>query len=110
MHSGETDGDTPIDPLRESAGHWRKLAAESAELARLAVECPLRAKWDHPSAHQARANTFNRAAQALEIELRTGVWHCVCCLTPKETREQAELRKSGHCNTERMIEEEENNA
>lgn len=84
----------PVHPLQESANHWRKLAADAIERARLAVECPLRSKWDHPSPHQAQANTFERVAQSLELQLKTGLWHCACCLTPRETREQAALRAS----------------
>lgn len=84
----------PIHPLQEAAKRWRELAREASECARLAIECPLRSKWDHPASHQARARTYERTAQSLELEQKTGVWHCACCLAPRETRDQAELRAS----------------
>lgn len=76
----------PIHPLQEAATRWRELASQAAERAQLAIECPLRSKWDHPAPHQARARSFERTAQSLELELATGVWHCACCLTPKGVR------------------------
>jgi hypothetical protein len=36
-----------------------------------------------PQADRAKAGTYRRTAQALELEKQTGIWHCVCCLKPK---------------------------
>ena len=39
-----------------------------------------------------RARTYERTAEALELEKKTGVWHCVCCLKPRE--QQKHLRRA----------------
>lgn len=72
---------TPLHPLQEAIDHWRDLARQSRDRAQ---NCP---DWDHPASHLAKAQIYEAAAQSLELELKTGVSHCACCLKPSGVRD-----------------------
>jgi hypothetical protein len=62
--------------LRASIVHWRQLATDEKEWAEHEKR-----HGDVSSFHH-RANLYERTAQALEIELETGMAVCVCCHKP----------------------------
>jgi len=58
--------------------HWAALAVEARE--RAAYE---ESRGSSGVAYRNKAETYDRTAKAMRLELLTGVWHCVCCLNPK---------------------------
>jgi hypothetical protein len=59
------------EEIKESIAHWRMLGLAEAE----------KAKAGNPAAAN-RAPLFERTARSLELELETGVPHCVDHLAP----------------------------
>ncbi|WP_394475051.1 hypothetical protein [Ralstonia mannitolilytica] len=55
---------------------WRKLADDELRLAEI------NKRYGDVSAFMVRAEIYERAAQALEIQERTGVAVCTCCHKP----------------------------
>lgn len=64
-----------LQVTEESAKYWDELAVK--ELDRLTWD-----KWADKSGCEFRANIYRRTAEALRIELRTGVSVCSCCHKP----------------------------
>jgi hypothetical protein len=55
---------------------WRKLADDELRLAEI------NKRYGDVSTHMVRAEIYERAAQALEIQEQTGVAVCTCCHKP----------------------------
>ena len=77
----------PSVPLPESAfvyaeaiAGWRKLAREALEHA-----VYLEGRGEYAGAYRNKADTYERTAKSLELELETGEEHCVCCLKPSRS-------------------------
>lgn len=62
--------------LEAAIAAWRKLADDERALAEI------NKRYGDVSAYQVRAEMYERTAQALEIQQRTGVAVCSCCHKP----------------------------
>ncbi len=63
--------------LQESADHWRTLAQEQRDWGRYESS-----RGQYCGVYEERAKLYERTAQSLEIQAKTGIAHCVCCLKP----------------------------
>lgn len=69
--------------LREAASHWRKLAEEARTMGEFNKEIGIDPFYGTDrSASTNQARTYDRTAQALDLEAETGKYHCVACLEP----------------------------
>jgi len=64
--------------LEDSIAHWRMLATEQRQRAARRPDL-------YPAAPN-KAALYERTATSLELELETGIPHCVCCLKPRDTK------------------------
>lgn len=69
--------DTMSNEILESIKHWRALAKEALDFA--AYE---ESRGAFGGVFRNKADTYERTARSLELELATGKGHCVCCLKP----------------------------
>lgn len=63
-----------MSALLESIAHWNKLADEQTRWAEY-----LEGRGEYGGTHRNRAHLYQRTAQAIQMTIDTGKWHCACC-------------------------------
>jgi hypothetical protein len=71
------EDDQRSEELRRSCAHWRRMATE--EKARGEYN---RERGETDVVQRNREDLFNKCAESIELQLKTGVPHCVCHLIP----------------------------
>lgn len=65
--------------LEEARDHWKQLADDERKMAQFYEESNL---YGDTKSFYNRAETYERTAQALQIQIDTGVAVCSCCFKP----------------------------